>query len=119
MKTQERVSGERMAATVAALAGAAFTGRRVGSAGGAAARAWLAERLAEAGAEVTVEPFVVPHLPDVYATPAAQWSGELWRSAGRWGYTWRRPTNRRPGAARSRSPGRAIRPGAGSSCRAG
>ncbi|MEV4518022.1 hypothetical protein AB0K00_54830, partial [Dactylosporangium sp. NPDC049525] len=34
----EAVSGERMAATVATLAGAPFSGRRVGSAGGAAAR---------------------------------------------------------------------------------
>ncbi|HTJ32262.1 MAG TPA: M28 family peptidase [Dactylosporangium sp.] len=68
------VSGERMAATVAALAGDEFAGRRVGSAGGAAARAWLARRLAEAGAEVTLEPFAVPNVPEVYAPPAAQWS---------------------------------------------
>ncbi len=38
------VDGERMAATVAALAGAPFAGRRVGTPGGAAARAWLGAR---------------------------------------------------------------------------
>jgi hypothetical protein len=69
-----RVSGERMAATVAALAGEAFAGRRVGSAGGAAARAWLAQRLDAAGAAVTVEAFAVPRVPEVYALSAVAWS---------------------------------------------
>ncbi|WP_238005570.1 M28 family peptidase [Dactylosporangium sp. AC04546] len=69
-----RVSGERMAATVTALAGEAFAGRRVGSAGGAAARAWLAQRLADAGAAVTLEPFTVPHVPEVYTAPTVRWT---------------------------------------------
>lgn len=41
-----QVSADRMTATVAALAGDGFAGRRVGSAGGAAARAWLVDQLA-------------------------------------------------------------------------
>ncbi|WP_327010721.1 M28 family metallopeptidase [Dactylosporangium sp. NBC_01737] len=69
----DAVSGERMAATVAALAGAPFTGRRVGSAGGAAARAWLAQHLADLGATVTLEPFAVRFVPEVYTTPDVQW----------------------------------------------
>ncbi|WP_433223129.1 M28 family peptidase [Dactylosporangium sp. CS-047395] len=71
-----RISGARMAATVDALAGDAFAGRRVGSAGGAAARAWLAQHLADAGAVVTLKPFTVPHVPEVYTTPAVSWSGD-------------------------------------------
>jgi hypothetical protein len=54
-----RVSTERMAATVAALAGARFEGRRVGTAGGAGARAWLLEHLAGLGAEARVDGFEV------------------------------------------------------------
>ncbi|MFG2041616.1 M28 family metallopeptidase [Dactylosporangium sp. NPDC048998] len=69
-----QVSGARMAATVAALAGDAFAGRRVGSAGGAAARAWLAQQLGDAGAAVTFEAFAVPHVPEVYSPPAVRWS---------------------------------------------
>ncbi|WP_327001034.1 M28 family metallopeptidase [Dactylosporangium sp. NBC_01737] len=69
----DAVSGERMAASVATLAGAAFTGRRVGSAGGAAARAWLARHLADLGATVTLEPFAVRSVPEVYAAPDVQW----------------------------------------------
>ncbi|GAA2339479.1 M28 family metallopeptidase [Dactylosporangium salmoneum] len=70
----EQVSGERMAATVATLAGVAFTGRRVGSAGGAAARAWLGQHLADVGAEVTLESFTVLHVPEVYTAPSVHWS---------------------------------------------
>ncbi|WP_426513394.1 M28 family metallopeptidase [Dactylosporangium sp. McL0621] len=69
-----RIAGGRMAATVAALAGDAFAGRRVGSAGGAAARTWLAQHLADNGAAVTLEPFTVPHVPEVYTTPTVHWS---------------------------------------------
>jgi hypothetical protein len=69
----DAVSGERMAATVTTLAGTPFTGRRVGSAGGAAARAWLAQHLADLSATVTLEPFAVRHVPEVYATPAVHW----------------------------------------------
>ncbi|MEV0136262.1 M28 family peptidase [Dactylosporangium sp. NPDC050688] len=67
------VSGERMAATVATLAAEPFAGRRVGSAGGAAARAWLARHLADLGAAVTVEPFTVRFVPEVYAAPDVRW----------------------------------------------
>lgn len=69
----DAVRGERMAATVATLAGAPFAGRRVGSAGGAAARAWLAQRLADLGATVTLEPFAVRFVPEVYTTPDVRW----------------------------------------------
>ncbi|MEU0557547.1 M28 family peptidase [Dactylosporangium sp. NPDC006015] len=67
------VSGDRMAATVAALAGEPFRGRRVGSAGGAAARAWLAQHLADLGAAVSLEPFAVRFVPEVYTTPTVDW----------------------------------------------
>ena len=74
------VSGERMAATVAALAADPFAGRRVGSAGGAAARAWLAQQLADLGAAVSFEPFAVAHVPEVYATPTVRWgAGDMAR----------------------------------------
>ncbi|HEY8472050.1 MAG TPA: M28 family peptidase [Natronosporangium sp.] len=69
-----KVSGERMAATVAALAAEEYAGRRVGSAGGAAARGWLQHQLAELGATFDVDPFPVPAVPEVYAAPHAQWS---------------------------------------------
>ncbi len=77
----ERVSAERMTATVAALAGDAFAGRRVGSTGGAAARAWLAEHLVAKGAAVTLEPFPVPAVPEVYAAPTVRWSDGTTRRA--------------------------------------
>ncbi|MFI5913373.1 M28 family metallopeptidase [Dactylosporangium sp. NPDC051541] len=69
----DAVSGERMAATVATLAEAPFGGRRVGSAGGAAARAWLAQHLADLGAAVTLESFPVRAVPEVYTAPEVQW----------------------------------------------
>ncbi|MGI5175332.1 M28 family metallopeptidase [Dactylosporangium sp. CA-152071] len=69
----EAVSGERMTATVATLADGPFAGRRVGTAGGAAARAWLAQHLDDLGAAVTFEPFTVPHVPEVYTVPTVQW----------------------------------------------
>ncbi|MEV6929170.1 hypothetical protein AB0M46_32420 [Dactylosporangium sp. NPDC051485] len=55
---------------MAALAGDAFAGRRVGSAGGAAARAWLTQQLDDAGATVTFEAFTVPHAPERGLHPA-------------------------------------------------
>jgi len=67
------VSGQRMAATVTALAGAAFAGRRVGTPGGAAARSWLAEHLAAVGAEVRTDEFPVWSVPEVYTAPTARW----------------------------------------------
>ena len=73
MTTPTAVDGARMAATVATLAGDPFAGRRVGTAGGAAARAWLGGRLADLGAEVSFAPFPVRSVPDVYATPTVRW----------------------------------------------
>jgi aminopeptidase YwaD len=68
-----RVSGERMAATVTALAGDGFTGRRVGSPGGAAAGVWLDELLTATGAAVTRDTFTVGNVPQIYAPPAVAW----------------------------------------------
>lgn len=68
-----QVSAKRMAATVASLSGATFAGRRVGSPGGAAARAWLGHRLEDAGAAVSFDPFAVRYVPDVYAPPDVRW----------------------------------------------
>jgi aminopeptidase YwaD len=69
----QAVSGTRIADTVATLAAEQFTGRRVGTAGGAAARAWLGQYLDDLGATVTFEPFTVAHVPDVYIVPTVQW----------------------------------------------
>ncbi|GGN97422.1 hypothetical protein GCM10010112_89650 [Actinoplanes lobatus] len=69
----DQVSGERMAATVATLAGVTFTGRRVGSPGGAAAADWLTDLLAETGVAVTRDSFAVGNVPQVYAPPAVSW----------------------------------------------
>jgi len=63
------VSGRGMTTVVTALADDAFAGRRVGGAGGAAARAWLGRHLAGLGAAVTVDPFPVRSVPEVYAAP--------------------------------------------------
>ncbi|MGC4795791.1 M28 family metallopeptidase [Micromonospora saelicesensis] len=67
------VSAERMAATVTALASAEFTGRRVGTAGGAAARAWLVAHLADLGAVVDTDDFPVRNVPELYAAPTVVW----------------------------------------------
>ena len=67
------VDGDRLAAVVATLAGAAFSGRRVGSSGGAAARGRLGRTLAELDATVSFEPFPVRAVPDVYAAPTVSW----------------------------------------------
>ncbi|MGI5151928.1 M28 family metallopeptidase [Plantactinospora sp. CA-294935] len=67
------VSADRAIATVGTLAGDAFAGRRVGTAGNIAARAWLAARLTDLGAAVTSDPFPVRGVPDIYATPTARW----------------------------------------------
>ncbi|SDY80028.1 Peptidase family M28 [Asanoa ishikariensis] len=68
------VSGERMGATVATLAGDAFAGRRVGTLGGAAARAWLSRHLQGIGATVATETFSVRAVPEIYAVPTAEWN---------------------------------------------
>ncbi|WP_233601070.1 MULTISPECIES: M28 family metallopeptidase [Micromonospora] len=70
-----RVSADRMTATVAVLASDPMTGRRVGSTGGAAARAWLVDRLAALGATVRTEHFPVRAVPQVYAAPTVAWGG--------------------------------------------
>jgi aminopeptidase YwaD len=67
------VDGGRMAATVASLAGVPFAGRRVGTPGGAAARAWLGQHLADLNAAVTFSAFPVTAVPEVYAVPAVSW----------------------------------------------
>jgi aminopeptidase YwaD len=86
MTTPEPLSGllaavdpGRMTATVDALAGPEFAGRRAGSLGGAAARAWLTEQLTGRGARVRAEPFAVRPVLNIYALPEATWhdgSGE-------------------------------------------
>lgn len=70
------VSAMRLSATVRRLAGDEFTGRRVGTVGGRAAGAFLAEELRNVGAQVTVEEFRVGYLRDVYATPTFVWTDE-------------------------------------------
>ncbi|WP_444949795.1 hypothetical protein [Micromonospora ureilytica] len=67
------VSTERMAATISALASAEFTGRRVGTAGGTAARAWLVAHLANLGAAVDTDDFPVRNVPELYQAPAVVW----------------------------------------------
>lgn len=67
------VSARRMAATVTTLASDDFAGRRVGTGGGAAARAWLVDHLAALGATVEKGDFPVRAVPDVYAAPTVVW----------------------------------------------
>jgi hypothetical protein len=74
----EAVAATRMHATVRELAGDRFAGRRVGSPGGRAAAAWLAEQLGELGAQVQLSEFDVAGVRELYATPVLEWS-----SAGR------------------------------------
>jgi hypothetical protein len=67
------VDGGRMAATVASLADVPFVGRRLGTPGGVAARAWLGQHLADLNAAVTFSAFPVTAVPEVYAVPAVSW----------------------------------------------
>jgi hypothetical protein len=67
------VSAQRMSTTVARLASDEFTGRRVGTAGGAAARAWLGRQLGDLGATPIEDPFPVRAVPDVYRAPTVHW----------------------------------------------
>ncbi|MFF4198866.1 M28 family metallopeptidase [Nonomuraea sp. NPDC001831] len=69
-----QVSAQRMKATVHELAGDHYAGRRVGTPGGRAAAAWLAERLRELGAEVELDSFPVADVRELYATPVLEWS---------------------------------------------
>ncbi|MCP2323273.1 hypothetical protein HDA40_001780 [Hamadaea flava] len=59
---------DRLTNTVVQLAADEFTGRRVGTSGSAAARAWLATQLHAAGARVSTSEFSAK-ARDVYATP--------------------------------------------------
>ena len=70
----EQVSAQRMLASVAELASDGYAGRRVGTPGGQAAVAWLAERLRELGADVQLDPFPVSSVRELYRTPVLQWS---------------------------------------------
>ncbi|MEU4479000.1 hypothetical protein AB0F68_13160 [Micromonospora sp. NPDC023966] len=69
----DQVSTDRMTATIATLASDPLAGRRVGSPGGAAARAWLADQLTALDAEVRTEDFPVRGVPQVYEAPAVTW----------------------------------------------
>ncbi|MFI6317569.1 M28 family metallopeptidase [Nonomuraea sp. NPDC050556] len=63
--------------TVQTLAGGPFTGRRVGTAGSALARAWLAGQLRELGVEPTVDTFPVSGVRELYAVPTMHWTRDL------------------------------------------
>lgn len=66
----------RMRAIVERLAAADLTGRRVGTAGGREAAAWLARCLRDAGAQVRPDPFeVAGAVREVHATPVARFGG--------------------------------------------
>ncbi|SCL50419.1 M28 family metallopeptidase [Micromonospora chersina] len=69
----EQVSADRMVATIAVLASDPLAGRRVGSRGGAAARAWLVDQLTALGAGVRTEEFPVRAVPQVYEAPTVTW----------------------------------------------
>ncbi|MEV4199654.1 M28 family metallopeptidase [Micromonospora globbae] len=69
----DQVSADRMTATVATLASDRMAGRRVGSAGGAAARTWLVDQLTVLDAEVRTEEFPVRAVPQVYEAPTVSW----------------------------------------------
>jgi hypothetical protein len=69
----DQVSADRMAATIAILAADPLAGRRVGSPGGAQARAWLVDQLTALDADVRTEEFPVRAVPQVYAAPAVTW----------------------------------------------
>ncbi len=66
----------RLRMTIAELAADTYRGRRVGTPGGRAAAAWLAEQLTRLGATVTTETFPVRGVRDLYATPTLRWRGE-------------------------------------------
>ncbi|MEV4465164.1 M28 family peptidase [Micromonospora echinofusca] len=72
----DQVNADRITATIAILASDPLAGRRVGSAGGAAARAWLVDQLTALGAEVRTENFPVRAVPQVYEAPRVTWGDE-------------------------------------------
>ncbi|MER7333947.1 MULTISPECIES: M28 family peptidase [unclassified Micromonospora] len=73
----DQVSAERMTATIATLASDRMAGRRVGSTGGAAARAWLVDQLTALGADVRTEEFPVRAVPQVYEAPTVTWGDRI------------------------------------------
>lgn len=68
------LSAQRMQRTVQTLAGDPYTGRRVGTAGGALARAWLTEQLRNLGVEPVIDTFPVSSVRELYAVPVLRWS---------------------------------------------
>ncbi|MEV4060390.1 M28 family metallopeptidase [Nonomuraea dietziae] len=72
----ERISVQRMSATVQELAHDRYTGRRVGTAGGRSAAAWLAEQLRALGGEVESESFTVTSVRELYGTPVLEWTAD-------------------------------------------
>ncbi|MFI7284339.1 M28 family metallopeptidase [Micromonospora chersina] len=69
----DQVSADRMTATIATLASDPLAGRRVGSPGGAAARAWLVDQLTALDGDVRTEDFPVRAVPQVYEAPVVTW----------------------------------------------
>ncbi|MEU2610201.1 M28 family peptidase [Micromonospora sp. NPDC007271] len=69
----DQISADRMTTTIATLASDPMAGRRVGSTGGAAARAWLVDQLTALGGEVRTEEFQVRAVPQVYDAPTVTW----------------------------------------------
>lgn len=65
----------RLVDTVGQLAADRFTGRRVGTAGGRAARQWLAGQLRAAGATIRVETFPVTGVRELTGTPMLTYQG--------------------------------------------
>ena len=63
-------SADSMLATVRELASDRYAGRRIGTPGGQAAAAWLADRLRALDAAVTLDPFEAAGVKELQATPA-------------------------------------------------
>jgi len=63
-------SAETMLATVHELAADRYAGRRIGTPGGKAAAAWLADQLRAAGAAVTLDAFETTGVKELQSTPA-------------------------------------------------
>lgn len=72
----ERIEPERLVEIVRGLAGDEYAGRRVGTPGGEAAAAWLAERLRDIGAIVTTEQFPVTGVRELQTTPILRYDDQ-------------------------------------------
>lgn len=68
-------SADRMVTTVRELASDRYSGRRVGTPGGRAASHWLAGRLREIGAAVTMDGFAVSGVKELHTTPILTYRG--------------------------------------------